>query len=272
MSDAPAKTNALRAPRWNWLGEYGISLALVLLILVAWQVVQSVGGIPAYLLPSPAMIARTLIEDADLFARHASFTLLEAVAGFLIGNAVGIFVAVLFVYSRTLEDAFYPIAITLRSLPLVAITPVLIIWLGAGFASKIALTALITFFPTLVNMVQGLSSAETSALELMHTLSANERQVFLKIRLPFSLPYLFSAMRIAASAAVLGAMVAEWIGSTQGLGYIILQAMYNFQASRVWATMLVATLLSMLAFLVVVIAERMLIPWHRSVERAEERE
>ncbi len=251
----------------RWLVEYGLSVVLILVILAVWQVIQSRGVINKYILPTPIMIGETLVENWPLLLRHAVPTLLEAATGFLIGNTVGVLIAVLFVYSPTVEDALYPLAITLRSLPMVAITPVLVIWLGPGFASKVALTALITFFPTLVNMVQGLSSAEVPALEMMHMLAAGERQVFLKIRLPFSLPHLFTAMRIAGSAAVLGAMVAEWIGSSRGLGYLILQAMFNFEGSLVWATMLVASFLSMLAYFAVVLVERLVIPWHAAREQ-----
>jgi NitT/TauT family transport system permease protein len=250
-----------------WLVENGLSLGLIIAILVVWQAVQSRGVINKYILPTPVMIGQELVSNWDLLLRNAVPTLLEAATGFLIGNAVGVLIAVLFVYSPVVEDAFYPLAIVLRSLPMVAVTPILVVWLGPGFASKVALTALITFFPTLVNMVQGLSSAETSALELMHTLAARERQVFLKIRLPFALPHLFTAMRIAGSAAVLGAMVAEWIGSARGLGYLILQAMFNFQGPLVWATMLVASLLSMAAYFLVVLVERLVIPWHAAQEQ-----
>jgi NitT/TauT family transport system permease protein len=256
----------------TWLHWYGPTLFLIATILLAWEAVQSRSGVAQYALPTPTTIARALIENRQVLFKNVGSTLFEAIGGFVLGNGLATIVAVGFVYSRPVEEMFYPVAVALRSIPLVAITPVLVVWFGPGYASKIAIVALITFFPTLVNMVQGLASVEMSTLELMHTLNASERDVFFKVRLPSSLPYFFASLRIAPSASVLGAIVAEWIGSTSGLGYVVLQAMWNFDVGRLWAAMVVATLLSVSAFLAVLIAERLAIPWHSSVRGSGEGE
>jgi NitT/TauT family transport system permease protein len=253
-----------------WLQTYGPSLLFALLVIVVWQVVQSRAGRAQFVLPTPETIGRTLYAERGLLLRNLGPTLLEAAGGFAIGNVLAILAAVVFVYSRPLEETFYPAAVALRSVPLIAITPLLVVWLGPGYASKIALTALITFFPTLVNMVHGLAAVEVATLELMYTLSASEWHVFWKVRVPYSLPYLFAALKIAPSASILGAIVAEFIGSTRGLGFIILQAMWGFNAGRLWAAMVVATLLSVAAFGLVVLLERLLIPWHAAIKQAGE--
>jgi NitT/TauT family transport system permease protein len=160
-------------------------------------------------------------------------------------------------------------AVVLRSIPLVALLPVIIIFFGQGTASRVVVAALICFFPTLVNMVQGLASVPVEALELMHTLDASEPQLFWKMRVPYSLPYLFTSFRITASAAVLGAMIGEWMGVWRGLGSVIVQAMFNMRGDQLWAAMVVATLLSVAAYVLVTILERVAIPWHASVQRAK---
>jgi NitT/TauT family transport system permease protein len=143
----------------------------------------------------------------------------------------------------------------------VAKAPILVLLMGNGMEPKIAIAALICFFPTLVNMVRGLESVNPQAMELMRVLPASEREIFLKLRLRNSLPYLFSALKIAASTAVIGAIVGEWIGSTFGIGALIIQSMYNFDSPMLYATVIVGSAFSVLFFAVIVAAERFFIRW-----------
>jgi NitT/TauT family transport system permease protein len=160
-----------------------------------------------------------------------------------------------------MEEAFFPIAVLINSIPVVAKAPILILLLGNGLAPKIAIAAIICLFPTLVNMVRGLEAVSPQAMELMHVLSASKREIFVRLRLPTSVPYLFSALKIAASTSVVGAIVGEWIGSQEGIGALIIQATYNFDSALLYATVLCGSCFSVLFFLTIRLIERVVISW-----------
>jgi NitT/TauT family transport system permease protein len=151
--------------------------------------------------------------------------------------------------------------VLVNSIPVVAKAPILILLLGNGLSPKIAIAAIICFFPTLVNMVRGLEAVSPQAMELMHVLSASKREIFVKLRLPTSVPYLFSALKIAASTSVVGAIVGEWIGSQEGIGALIIQATYNFDSALLYATVLCGSCFSVLFFLTIRLIERIAISW-----------
>jgi NitT/TauT family transport system permease protein len=247
--------------------SYGLSIGIILVIFALWEFVLPESM--SYVLPRPSAILRAIWASRANLLGAMRYTVTEAVLGFLLGNGIAVLLAVSFIYSPTAADTIYPMAVVLRSIPLVALTPFIVIFFGQGIMAKVVVAALICFFPTLVNMVQGLASVDVQALELMHTLNANERQLFWKMRVPYSLPFLFTSFKITSSAAVLGAIIGEWMGAWKGLGAVIVQAMYNMRGELLWATMVVATALSILAYLVTALAERLLIPWHESVKQAQ---
>jgi NitT/TauT family transport system permease protein len=247
--------------------SYGLSFTLVALLLAIWQFVLPDSLV--YVLPRPSVIGGAVVKYQASLLSNIRYTMYAAFMGFVLGNGAAVLMAVLFIYSPTVSDTVYPMAVVLRSIPLVALTPFIVIFFGQGVTPKVVIAALVCFFPTLVNMVHGLQAVDVQALELMHTLNATERQLFWKMRVPYSLPYLFTAFKITSSAAVLGAIIGEWMGAWKGLGAVIVQAMYNMRGDQLWATMLVATALSILAYILVVIAERIFIPWHESVKVAE---
>ena len=236
----------------------------VAVILLSWEGAVSRLDVPLYVLPAPSIIGAQLVRDWALLVRHLQPTVIEAVGGFAIGNGIATALAALFVYAPPVSRVMFPVAIALRTIPLVAITPLLVVWLGNGYAPKIAIAALISFFPTLVNMTRGFGAATPDQLELMHALAATPWQVFRLVRWPASLPYLFAALRIASTSSVLGAIVAEWIGSDRGLGYLIVAATFEYRVARLWATIFVATGTAVVAFLAVVAAERAVVPWARN--------
>src|SRR3981189_1677762 len=188
-------------------------------------------------------------------------TAIEAVAGFALGNLTAIFIATVFVHKKTLEETFFPTVVLFNTIPVVAKAPILVLLLGNGMEPKIAIAALICFFPTLVNMVRGLESVNPQAMELMRVLSASKTEVFFKLRLQNSLPYLFSALKIAASTGVIGAIVGEWIGSTVGIGALIIQSMYAFDSAMLYATVIVGSTFSVAFFLSVTLVERLVVRW-----------
>jgi len=185
----------------------------------------------------------------------------------VLGNGMAVLLASLFLYSRLLERMVLPFALALRSVPLVALTPLFLLWLGSGFATKVVIVSIITFFPMLVNASQGLRSASPAALEMMHTLAANSWQVYRHIRLPSALPMIFAGLRITTTSAILGAVVAEYIGSNAGLGFLVVDSFSRFEFTSLWAAMAVSAVLAILVFFATVLAERVSIPWHEVVER-----
>jgi NitT/TauT family transport system permease protein len=166
-----------------------------------------------------------------------------------------------FVHRKSIEQAFFPIAVLIHSIPVVAIAPILVLLMGNGLAPKVSIAAIICFFPTLVNMVRGLEAVSPQLLELMHVLSASKWEVFIRLRLQTSVPYLFSALKIAASTAVVGAIVGEWIGSQQGIGALIIQATYNFDSALLYATVICGSAFSVLFFLAIRLLERLCVRW-----------
>jgi len=233
----------------------------ILGVLAYWELHIRVFKVPAYLVPAPSLIAQTFIEEWPTLQRNVGATVIEAAGGFFIGNAVAILLAILFVHNKTMERTLFPIAVAVRTIPIIAIAPILVLLLGNGYAPKIVIAALICFFPTLVNMVRGLESVETSALELMRVLSATRRQILFKLRLPSSLPFLFAALKISTASSVIGAIVAEWIGADTGLGYLIVISTFEFRTGLLYATTVVASLLALGLFLSIVVLERLVIRW-----------
>lgn len=230
-------------------------------MLLLWGFLVYVLEVPPFVAPSPQAVAMTLVAKWSILMANLVPTAIEALSGFALGNLVAMVIATVFVHRKTVEEAFFPVVVLINTIPVVAKAPILVLLLGNGMEPKIAIAALICFFPTLVNMVRGLESVNPQAMELMRVLSASEREIFLKLRLRNSLPYLFSALKIAASTAVIGAIVGEWIGSTVGIGALIIQSMYNFDSAMLYATVIVGSAFSVLFFGAIVAAERMIVRW-----------
>jgi NitT/TauT family transport system permease protein len=214
-----------------------------------------------FIAPSPWAVVQTLYTKRDVLLANLLPTAGEALGGFLLGNGVAIAVATLFVHYRRLQEIFFPVVVMFNSIPVVAKAPILVLLMGNGVEPKIAIAALVCFFPTLVNSVRGLEAVNPQAMELMRVLSASRREIFFKLRVFSALPYLFSALRIAASMSVIGAVVGEWIGATQGIGAMIIQATYNFDSALLYAAIVMSAALSGTAFMVIVALERAIIRW-----------
>ncbi|WP_293863431.1 ABC transporter permease [uncultured Alsobacter sp.] len=254
----------LRKRREMWrrrlLPVAGIGSALLL-----WAALVYLLKVPPFIAPSPVLVITTLYNKFGLLMTNLLPTMIEAVSGFLLGNVAAIVIATVFVHKKTMEEAFFPLVVIINTIPVVAKAPILVLLLGNGMEPKIAIAALICFFPTLVNMVRGLESVNPQAMELMRVLSASKSEVFFKLRLYNSLPYLFSALKISASTSVIGAIVGEWIGTTSGIGALIIQATYAFDSALLYATVIVGSCFSMVFFLTITLAERLVVRWQAPV-------
>lgn len=259
---AAAEAEYLKRKRREIWRRRLLPVAGIVSALALWWALVTILKVPPFVAPSPALVASTLVAKFGILMSNLAPTAIEAVSGFLLGNVTAIVIATVFVHKKAVEEAFFPIVVIVNTIPVVAKAPILVLLLGNGMEPKIAIAALICFFPTLVNMVRGLESVNPQAMELMRVLSASRTEVFFKLRLFNSLPYLFSALKISASTSVIGAIVGEWIGSTEGIGALIIQATYAFDSALLYATVIVGSCFSMVFFLTITLVERLVVRWH----------
>ena len=248
----------------TFLYQRGPAIAAAIGLVALWWGVVAGFGIPTYIAPTPADVFLVFVESGDVLWLNFWPTALEALSGFVVGNVIAVILAIWFVHSQLAERSFYPIAVFINTIPIIAIAPILVLILGNGYAPKIVIAALICFFPTLVNMVRGLKAVSPQMLELMRVLSANDREILMKVRLQSSLPFLFAALKIASTTSVIGAIVGEWIGSNYGLGSLIIEATYNFRSPLLYATVILAALMAVTAFTITSFVERRVLTWKSS--------
>jgi NitT/TauT family transport system permease protein len=233
----------------------------VIAFVVVWQVVTIAFAVPAFLVPPPSAIAGAFVANAGRIGAALAQTGVEAAVGFVGGNLLGLILAAAFARSRRLERIGLPLAIALRSVPLIAIAPLLTIVLGFGPTTIVVMAVLISFFPALVAGSAGLRAPSPDALALMRVLDAPERVRYLRLRIPAALPFIFAAFKITAPAAVLAAMVAEWTAANSGLGYLIIDAGEQYRFPLMWAGIVAATALAVGAFIAASFAERRVVWW-----------
>lgn len=240
-----------------------ISLALLLLagLFTAWELVVRWRDIPVYLLPAPTRVAQTFFDQPGYFFSALFTTLFEALFGLLIGTLVGILVAALVSLEPQMERGVMTIAILVKSTPLAAIAPLLTIWLGFGILPKIIITALLTFFPTLVNALVGLQSAERDSLDLMRVYGATRWQTLIYLRAWLALPYLFAALRVTAPLSLVGAVIAEWAGASSGLGRVMWLAYSNLNLPPMFAAIFILSFSGMAFYGLIAWLEKKILRW-----------
>ena len=236
--------------------------AFVFLSVAAfWQVSTQVGWVKQLVLLSPLATLGAFVADGPELAENGVVTTVEAVLGMVIGNLLGLVMAVAFVHSNTARRTFFPLAMAAKSVPIVAVAPALIIAFGNGMTPKIMVTVFLVFFPMLVNAMRGLRSADAEMSELLHSLSATPWQALRMVRLPAALPFVFSALKLSACSCFVAAIVSEWVAADHGLGYLIVFAGSQFRTEEVWAAVIVGTALSMALVAAVAAFERAATPW-----------
>ena len=231
-------------------------------LLVLWELACRQLNIPPWLLPPPTQIATETWELRDILPAHVFATVKEIVGGFLLAVLAGVPLAVAVVYSPLLRRLIYPVLLMLQSVPKVAIAPILLLWIGYGLVSNMIVAATVAFFPIVINTATGLESVDAELLELTRSLGSSKLRVLLRVRLPWSLPFLFSGLKVAITLAVIGAIVAEFIGADKGLGYLILTNSGAMRTAVMFGVLLLLSLLGTLCFYAVVALERTLCPWY----------
>jgi ABC-type nitrate/sulfonate/bicarbonate transport system permease component len=247
----------------RWLAPAVLLVALI----GAWQIAASSGAIAAalsledFLVPSPAEIASSLWENRSLLAENAWVTLREVLLGFACALVAGLGFAVAMHLSETLRRASYPLVVASQTIPIIAIAPILVVWFGYGIVPKLAIVALICFFPITVNTLDGLRSVDPEAIKLMRTLDGSRWQTFRRVEAPTALPYFFSGARIAATITVIGAVFAEWAGASSGLGHLILQDNGQLETARVFAAVTILAAIGLALFGLLALVERHVVTW-----------
>lgn len=254
-------TVGARASRWL------APAVAVAALLAAWQIAADSGaladvlGLEPLLVPSPAEIGEVLWDDRALLAENAWVTLKEILLGFLCGLAAGIATAVTLRYSDELRRALYPLMIASQAIPIVVIAPVLVVWFGFGIGPKLAIVALLCFFPIAVNTLDGMRSVDPDTVKMMRSIDASRWQVLRRVEAPTALPFLFSGARIAAVFAPIAAVFGEWAGADAGLGRMILQDGANLQTARQFADAAVLAAIALALFGLLALAERYVVTW-----------
>ena len=236
-------------------------LAVALGLLALWQAVVWLAATPPYILPGPNLALLALIEHRILITEHAAITLLEIVLGMIIGTACGAASALALARFGTARAWLLPVLVVSQALPVFALAPLLVLWLGYGLGSKVAMAVLIIYFPVTATFYDGLRRTDTDWLNLATTMGASPLTILFRIRLPAALPALASGMRVAASVAPIGAIVGEWVGSSAGLGYLMLHANGRMQIDLVFAALLVLAVIAVALYSTVDRGMRALMPW-----------
>ncbi|MGE3642228.1 MAG: ABC transporter permease [Beijerinckiaceae bacterium] len=239
-----------------------LPLATFLGILILWEAASFIFAIPSYVLPAPSRIASGF--DAVTFSRwvdHVWATLRVALIGYFISIAIALPLAIGLTKSKTLSACLYPMLVVVQSTPVVAIAPIIIVVLGAGDAPRIVITCLITFFPLVVSTATGLMATPPELIELSRSLRASVSREFTQIRLPYAIPYIFSALKISITLAVIGAVVAEFVAAEKGIGYFIQFSTSLFKLPEAWAGLVILVLMSLVLFQTVALVQRTFFPW-----------
>ncbi len=244
-----------------------VAWVIVLIFLIGWEVSVSLTHLPVYLLPAPSRILETLAAHPIDYAQATGVTLGEALAGLLLGVLAGALCAILLTLRPGLEGGVMTLAILVKSTPLVAIAPLLTIWLGFGVLPKVLITALLTFFPVLVNVLSGLQRPDPALLDLFHSWRTSRWEIFLHLRVPTALPYLFAALKISAPLALIGAVVAEWTGASGGLGRTMWLAYSNLNLPFLFAAIFILAAAGILLYSVLNWAEQKAIFWEQAGEQ-----
>ncbi|MBI5034778.1 MAG: ABC transporter permease [Chloroflexi bacterium] len=268
-----ATITATRPAQHRWLKPI-LSLATqfagIIAFLIIWQVGVMVFNVPAYFLPTPTRILEEGIREASKLTSHGWITVYEMLAGYFLAVTIGVPLAIAITSWRRFDEFVTPTMLFFQVVPKIAVAPLFIVWFGVGITPKILVAFLISFFPIVIDTAVGLRSITPEMIDLARSMGASQMQIFREFRLPTSLPYLFSGLKVAATLAVAGAVVGEFVGADKGLGYLLLVTNSNMQTALMFATIVVLTFIGLIFFYVIEFLESLLIPWHVTQRGREE--
>jgi NitT/TauT family transport system permease protein len=262
----PAAADEELAPAGRRRLRVALTLGVLVLVLLVWELGLRVTETPAYVLPPPSLVLARLVDGliGGSLLRHTLVTVQEILGGYLLGAALGIGLGVLISQYPLLDDILYPYVVALNSVPKVAVSPLIVLWFGLGFQSKIVIAALVAFFPLLVNVSLGLKSADPEQIDLMRGLTASRWQIFTMVQLPNALPSIFAGLEVAIVLSVVGAIVGEFVGAKEGLGYFIQLSNALVDTAGMFAAFILLALVGWLLNQAVKLAARKIVFWRRS--------
>ena len=261
-AEAAAAEPVARPSSWRRRLERASPVVLVLVLIALWQILQRGLEIPSFLLPAPSDIVALMIEEWPLIQMHALSSIGSIVSGYVAAASFALAVSALMIRFPLLERLIMPIFVGLQSVPKIAIAPLILVWVGAGLGSKILVVASIAFFPIVINTMTGFKEVDRGLADVFHSVAASEQQMFFRLRLPYATPYIFAGLRIATTLSVLGAIVAEWLAASNGLGYLVLSGSFNFNTARSFAAVIVLAIIGTAFFSLMSGLER-LVSWKR---------
>ena len=221
---------------------------LMITLLVLWEVAVRIFDVPSFLLPVPTEIALLTVNEWSLIQMHSLATIWAILTGYLAAVVFALVASALMIRFALLERLIMPIFVGLQSVPKIAIAPLILVWVGAGMGSKILVVMSIAFFPIVINTMAGFKEVDCGLADVFRSVAATERQLLFKLRLPYAIPYIFAGLRIATTLAVLGAIVAEWLAASNGLGYLVLSGSFNFNTARSFAAIIALALIGTVFF------------------------
>jgi NitT/TauT family transport system permease protein len=244
------------------LAQGAAPILTLLGIVAAWELACRLFSLPEFLLPAPSAILRAgLDQSSSMWADHVGATLRVALMGYATAIAISLPLAVALALSPVLSRTIYPILVVIHSTPIIAVAPIIVVMLGVGDLPRVVITCIIAFFPLVISTATGILSTPEELLELSRSLRATRRREILQIRLPYAIPYIFSALKISITLAVVGSVVAEFVAAEHGLGYEILFSTSSFRTPQAFAALVVLVVLSLILFGTIVLAQRYLFPW-----------
>jgi NitT/TauT family transport system permease protein len=246
---------------WRGLQDVLPAIGLAGIVLVIWEVAIHLFSVPTFVLPAPTAVIRSLAESRYQLAVAAKATAIEVLFGFVLAAMTGILVALVIVRFERFGRALYPLVVLFQNVPKVALAPIFILWFGYDLAPKVLLIVVIAFFPVAIDMLAGLQSVEPSFVSLMRSVGAGKSKILLRVRIPHSLPHLMAGLKVAITFSVIGAIVGEFAGANQGLGYVIQFASTQLDTPLIFAALVVVSVLGLVFYYVVELAERLLVPW-----------
>ncbi len=240
------------------------SLLLVVILVVVWEAGVRFFDVPRFLLPTPTEIVRLAIDEWPLIQMHSLATIWAIITGYAAAVAFALAISALMIRFPLVERLIMPIFVGLQSVPKIAIAPLILVWVGAGIGSKVLVVMSIAFFPIVINTMTGFKEVDRGLADVFRSVAATERQMLLRLRLPYAVPYIFAGLRIATTLAVLGAIVAEWLAASNGLGYLVLSGSFNFNTARSFAAIIALAIIGMTFFNLMSWAERR-ISWRTGI-------
>ncbi len=238
-----------------------VAISFFAILIFIWEFVASIELVPSYILPAPTRIIKTLFTELPILREHIIVTLMEALVGFIIAIIFAITICIIMDSIAIVKKAIYPLIITSQTIPIITLAPLFAIWFGFGYFPKVVIVVLVCFFPITISLLEGLASVDKDLLNLVKSMGANKIQLYEIVKLPAAMPNFFSGLKISATYSIMGATIGEWVGGKNGLGVYMLRVKQSFATDKVFAAIIIITLLSIAILKVIEFIERKSMPW-----------